>query len=467
MSHTDLSFTQPPVVGVISVGQTAERVAQLLGEAYPVRVVGIDDLAALANANQGSANQESRPALSAVVLLASTQDAGDVVTALSTLRGIPSTIRPRIWPTFVAGDPALLTDFDRALDEADSPMADVVLMVTKSPSAQHQADALAAWLRVKVPAPASVLACLPDSAGRTCRYVALGATEVSGAGALDEAGALDAVTSLIAVVQEELAERAPKLEPVENLASAAEYLGAAAREAEPAKILRADRALGAAVTLARDALPDELAEIARRSVGRGVGSVAAHLPTDDVRLALILDAVAVTTDSVSAQVAAPELQVGLADAVSGLVIAASRGGLAKVLRRSKINDLANLVSEAATTLTTSVVNAAVAAAQLGVADIAASALREAVRQGALAQWNDVVAAECATTNVWPTLWTEGVTRSWGGGVPAPRYYVVGSTEVVLALKDQTDVFTVIDLREPTTAVVLVAQYGLPLAALNP
>ncbi len=463
MRAGDLSFTQSPVVGVVSVGQTAEQVAQLLGEAYPVRLTRIDDLAALA-----STNQASRPALSAVVLLASTQDSGDVVAALSTLRGIPSTIRPRIWPTFVAGDPALLADFDCALDEADSPMADVVLMVTKSPSAQHQADALAAWLRVKVPAPASVLACLPDSAGRTCRYVALGATEVAAPHALDEAGALDAVTSLIAVAQEELAERAPKLEPVENLASAAAGLADAAREAEPAKILRADRALATAVTLARGALPDELAEIARHSVGVGV----AHLPTDDVRLALILDAV--TTDSVSVQVAAPELQVELADAVSGLVIAASRGGLAKVLRRSKINDLANLVSEAATTLTTSVVNAAVAAAQLGVADIAASALREAVRQGALqqdeerlAKWNDVVAAGCATTNVWPTLWTEGVTRSWGGGVPAPRYYVVGSTEVVLALKEQTDVLTVIDLREPTTAVVLVAQYGLPLAALHP
>ena len=73
-----------------------------------------------------------------------------------------------------------------------------------------------------------------------------------------------------------------------------------------------------------------------------------------------------------------------------------------------------------------------------------------------------VAQATRDVQIWPKVDTAGVRRSWGGSAPAARRYVVKSADPVIDLRDPAPDS---DTRRPA-AVVLLAQYGLPLSALT-
>ena len=168
---------------VISYGSVAAEVATKLADHYPtVTFSSAEAAGSLLNAVgkelAASVVGGQQSELPAVIVLAETDAADEVFDFIEALTELAGTTHPRIWPTFVGGAIADLGEFDRHLDAARNGICDVVIALNGAPSEQDQALALSAWLHVKVPAPPSVLAGLPDSQGQTCRYVAIGASQV-------------------------------------------------------------------------------------------------------------------------------------------------------------------------------------------------------------------------------------------------------------------------------------------------
>ncbi len=478
MSRLETSFAQLQPIIVISFGSVGQRVADLLAADYPIRSGAAADLQSLVA--QSKADGSVVPS---VVLIADTDHAAEVVTSLEMLRNQSTGLHPRVWSAFVSGTVTDLADFDRALDEADAALVDVVLMLTSAPSVSEQAAALAAWLRVKVPSPGSVLGELPDASGRTCRYVAVGRAAAiapvvdQSAVQPDVAAATKALNSLVAKAQKEVSDDFAKLPAALALVKSAEDLELAAHEAVPAKIMRADRAFQAALAAARDSVPIDLSEISRATIKAGIGSIVECLSNDESDLEAVLDDV---QQSLTSERTEDQNTTEAVELLSELVVAASKGGLAKMFARGKVTDLGSKLSAAVDRQAGSTMASAIALAQSEVPTIAAVELRSAfeVRSAAAelanekkvaarkSHWENAIANAFAKTRVWPAASTDDFARSWGGGLAEPRRYVVGSHEVVSALIDQTDVLAVVDLREPPDACVLVAQYGLPLAAFT-
>lgn len=436
--------------------------------------------------------------LPAVVVLAQTSDAPAVVELLRALRAQTPTVRPRVWPTFVAGDPTQLADFDAAVDELGPGACDLVLMMTGTASSSEKAAALGAWLHVKMPAPPSVLGELPDIEGRICRYVAIGSGTVSpdtNTGSSEELEPIPPVDvdALTKAVRRALAESAGKAVSVTAANDSASALCAAAEDLDPVALLQAETNLANALAdVGRQlskSLTDSLGPIIEAQIDAPVESAADASGGD------ASDDAASATD----QVAADDRTA----AVSQLVLLASKGGLSKMMSRSRMASVAQSIAAAARRDVDAAVARAVAQVEYEVPDrinaaIAARQRRFEDQQAAVeladnqhldSLWRGALINCRKAVALWPTVDTDGIKRSWGGSVPAPRHYVVGSEAALRALPDDDDALSVIDLRESATVVsptggasidlregnrsssdrhatVLLAQYGLPLGAFR-
>jgi hypothetical protein len=170
-------------VAVIAVGSaTATYAREVAGDTSHsaitiTRSSDIDDVVTQVADQFAASDASSR--LPAVLLISDTKEADTVVAVIRALRAARLPMRPRVWPAFVSGDVSHLDNFDKALDELGSSASDVVVIATGSGGTAATSTALRAWLHVKVPAPPSVLAELPDKSGHTCRYVAVGSITVS------------------------------------------------------------------------------------------------------------------------------------------------------------------------------------------------------------------------------------------------------------------------------------------------
>lgn len=476
IQETAASSQVAPVL-VVSCGSAATEIARLLPEHYPVisrAMEGPTDVLAREIAADIARQFESgsQPALPAMLLIASTHDADRIQELLIALRETDLTTRPRVWPAFVDGMVDALTDFDAALDEANSG-CDVVLMLSGAPKPGDAAAALGAWLHVKVPAPPSVLAQLPDSEGRVCRYVAVGAAQILRAEppAVELGVEFRLTNAAVAAASSQIAAAVRTgVEELSAVAAARQQvtkLEAAAFATDPSAILAADRSLSEAIATMRAQLPRELAEMISEKIGEAVKMLSASGE--------------VTKTDSPAPAATPKSEVDRTQALSALVLLASKGGLSKVFGRAKLSAASAALVEAAQAEVAATVAELCQSAQASIpsmldaaidahrAELAAKleAAHASAQQTAESDWQQSMEQAKTTTSIWPTIDTDGIRRSWGGPVPPPRRYLVGSQTVAGQLQDSEGTLAVVDLRDDDKrAVLLVAQYGLPLAALK-
>lgn len=492
------AISELPSASVVSFGELAGQVAVAVADHYPIthHAVVAGDLAAVVSAvaadiepkRTSPAGQGSLPA---VLVIAETQSAADVLALLEALRDVQVAIKPRVWPAFVGGEVAGLSDFDQRLDGAGAGLCDVVLALMGAPSAGEQASALGAWLHVKMPAPASVLGELPDSQGRICRYVAMGSTTVEtpttdgqDQGALPNVD----VEAITLAVQASLVHAATTA-PVFLAAQAAGHeLREACLAADPAAILGTEKRFATSLAVVANdlagALNQHVATQVAEQLGRPPVVTGLRSPTD------------------SAQPLPATLIEELGDRseqVSALVLMSSKGGMSRLFGKNKIGAaaaaLANQADADLEALVGTVVDSVNGQVKQRVEDavevqrsnhktavtLAAAERTDKIR----AAWDFSIEKARSRAVVWTPTETTDIKRAWGGPVPAPRRYLVGSMNVVRHADDRDDTMTVIDLREAAVgsgeveqdtaaarvdladrAVVLVAQYGLPLVALR-
>ncbi len=542
---------------VVTIGKYASSVGTKLAELYPTDAYPIPDSAVPAefgalidSINSASASSQTTTELPAVLVIADTDQADSVVTVLDAIRAGTTTVKPRVWPTFVAGSPATLDGFDAGLNERGTGSCDLVLVMTGSKSPQDQAQALASWLHVKMPAPASVLAELPDSQGRICRYVALGCRTVEpGKVRSTDRPATDLqdvdVAAASELISAELASRAYSDPSVEAANAAVSALSQAASTYSAPDLLSSESTLTIALnkvdrTLVttlqaslRQIVTDvvtQLSESTGQSRAGGVEETADSTVDSDAGSDAGSDGkpggvAAGASDSTSTETSAavPPDSLGRTQTVSQLVLLASKGGLTKMFSRNRMASVAELIEPLAAADVTAAVRSALAqldsqtaplveAAVQQIADEAEVGRKEAALAAQVADaltWNQALATARRQVSIWPTVETAGISRSWGGGVPAARQYVVGSARALASLTEDDSYMPIVDLRtqpqaatkadtaqgsetqtiadpagaadgskisdevdlrEGSTsqpqATVLLAQYGLPLAALK-
>ncbi|MGV1036799.1 MAG: hypothetical protein ACOYD0_07195 [Candidatus Nanopelagicales bacterium] len=525
-----------PVV-VVAVGAKAEETRDELLATQQGLVVGIDaarggkaDVAAVVNKLRELRPAAGEPAsVPAVLITAATSDCQDVLSMLVALRQLEPDLRPRVWPAFVAGDAGELEAFDLALDEAGSGLCDLALVTIGAPSVSAATQALGAWVQIKAPAPASVLGELPDAQGRICRYVALGAQSVESIGkasvGLDSAegptsGSSDPVTStevesVAADVQRRLCECAKEAQELAAAIAAGAEIGDAGERADTAAVLRADAQLSSSLESLRreagrslrleladliDAAIADNAKVAEPAATTDSGASSGAAPADaesghDEKSAA--DPVGEPADTASGDsstdtagsvgsAAAPALS--RTDAVAALAMLTSKGGLAKMFGRSRMAAAAQAATLAANREIDDQLDRLVGDVGAGLAEQVRAKLtenrqrdrneqaRRAMSEQAeqALQLDASVAQATRDVQIWPTVDTAGVRRSWGGSAPAARRYVVKSADPSSEISESDGILTVIDLRDPAphsdmgrpAAVVLLAQYGLPLSALT-
>ncbi len=502
MSLNTITSAQLLPAAIVAIGQDAAAIAAAAAPHYPATVTAVDvvdaesalDIAVelLTSLAASATDSGVGSGLPAVVVLANTSQAGSVLELLRALRAQATTLRPRVWPTFVAGDPTSLSEFDAGVDQLGTGSCDLVLMMTGTASSSEKAAALGAWLHVKMPAPPSVLGELPDIDGRICRYVAIG----SGTVAPDASSAAPTVVAALAPVDVEqvtaavrakLAEVAAKAVSVTAANDAASALCAAAEDLDAAALLRAENNLA-------NALSD-----VSRQLSKSLSDSLAGIIQDELS--------APTTHDESTQSrAAGEEAAGSAAAedrtaaVSQLVLLTSKGGLTKMLSRSRMAAVAQSISAAARRDVDDAVTRAVDQANHEVPDRIKAAIaareRQLIEQREAAEladaqlvdkvWREALVNCRKAVALWPHVSTAGIKRSWGGSVPAPRQYVVGSESALRAMPEDDEALSIIDLRERDEpvdarkidlrdgvrgvnqrhATVLLAQYGLPLVAFD-
>ena len=503
MSLNTITSAQLLPAAIVAIGADAAKVGEQLGEHYESMVTTVDEVT---SADAGELAQQTLAALQergtaagvgqglpAIAVLATTSQWHDVAEFIAALRQQPSTLRPRVWPTFVGGDSGALADFDARLDELGTGACDLVLMMNGDAEPSAKAGALGAWLHVKMPAPPSVLGELPDVSGKICRYVAIGSrslgdVEATGVEPEQEPVTTDAAV-VIPAVKSALVAAANKTVSVIAANDAASALCAAAEDLDASALLRAESHLAQALTDVSRQLSKQLADTLPQLVEAELESAAqsgAESP-------------AVTAEADGAEgLGAPADD--RTEAVSQLVLLASKGGLSKMFSRSRMTGIAQSVSAAARRDVDVAVKKAIAPVAHEVPDqVAAGIARREEEQQAARVAQQVQAAEQADEQwrlalatcrdevvLWPTVDTSNVRRSWGGSAPAPRQYVVGSEAALRGLPDDDDSLSVIDLRDSVTApgtpthavdlresgshlasrraTVLLAQYGLPLTA---
>jgi len=505
---------------IVTVGPDAGTVGELLAARYPIdsyslsaEQLGSTDSefdGLIEKVNSSARHTDAVTELPAVVVIADVGNAEVVLRVLDAVRGGETTVKPRVWPAFVAGTPSHLAEFDRALDERGTGSCDLVLIMTGATSPDASADALAAWLHVKIPAPASVLAELPDSEGRICRYVALGCRAVHAGGQAQADASPDLVaisidsSAVAARVSAELSTRAHTDPLVETANEAVAALTNAAQQYSAPDLLRCESELAVALTeVDRKLVPVLRAELPKLVVEM-VAQVSAAPPAGpdsggsgpDPAADSATDSAAHTLPEAAAEAGAP----GRTHTVSQLVLLASKGGLTKMFSRNRMATVAETIGLLAEADVAATVRSAVSAIDGEVPSlvsveaqrISAEQLAEgqavalAAQEAESTTWNQNVDQARRDVELWPTVDVTGISRSWGGGVPPARQYVVGSASALRLLTEDDAFMPIVDLRtQPRSeadgdeidlrdgthqsagrATVLLAQYGLPLAALR-
>ncbi|MEI6622709.1 MAG: hypothetical protein WCP28_12465 [Actinomycetes bacterium] len=500
-----------PRASVVSFGEVARAVAVGVADRYPTcghvatdadpAAVVADVLAAL-EPRQGSASEQG--CLPAVLLVAGTESAAEVLGVMTAIRDAQPAMKPRVWPAFVSGDVEGLGTFDQQLDQAGPGLCDIVLVLMGAPSAADQADALGAWLHVKMPAPASVLGELPDSQGRICRYVAVGSTGIEIPEA-DSAIPADLPAPDAEAITHDVRGELPEAVWTLSIVICAQQALAALREAgaaaDPAIILRRENVFANALAAVADDLPNTLRQYVAGRVGDLLGASPVVIDLRNTTALGDLEGL----PSLPPTPPAPTL-ADRSEQVSALVLLASKGGLGKLFGKGKIALASEALAAACQLDLEAVVGASVSVVNSQVSHLVAAAVgvqrrshqiavqRAATERGGRrrAAWDFSIEKARSRATIWTPIETAGITRAWGGQVPAPRRYLVGSADVVKHATDRDDSMTVIDLRGPlasdsgagepgekvqsaqtdplpgveSRAVVLVAQYGLPLAALR-
>lgn len=502
MSLNTITSAQLLPAAVIAIGADAKKVGSGITAHYPSLVTFVDSVDdknaesigrdVLAKLDEQTSAVGSVAGLPAVVVLAGTARAEQVALLVRALREQPATMRPRVWPTFVTGDAAKLGDFDEHLDALGTGACDLVLMMNGKATAEAKSAALGAWLHVKMPAPPSVLGELPDIEGKICRYVAIGSATVAPESVSAADADVDVPTvdesALVTAVEAAVANAASKTVCVTAANDAASALCAAADDLDASALLRAENQLAEALADVSRELPKTLTDGLAQIISAELDSSTANDPAVEVE--------AGATHIAAADVPAADDRT---EAVSQLVLLASKGGLTKMFARSRMTGVAQSVAAAARRDVAEAVQHAITSVNQGVPTevraaiegrtVAAEARREAVRvansQLADESWSLAMAKCRAQVALWPRVDTSGVRRSWGGSAPSPRHYVVGTESALRGLPDDDDALSVIDLREPVAvangsanidlrdgsrssaerhATVLLAQYGLPLTA---
>lgn len=430
----------------------------------------VDDLESIAQ------NGSAAGYLPALMILAETAQAAVVADIIAAIRELSPRVRPRIWPTFVKGTAKDLSDFDVRLDDLGQGACDVVLLTMGQADQAAQADALLAWLQVKVPAPASVLADLPDKQGNTCRYVALGSQSVSELSLAEESGAVGESESvdqgaIADEVTKRLARIAKEAAVVRVADDAANSVCAAAEHFDVPALLQSENNLVQAIS-----------DIDRRLVGTLESQLPAIL-RELIASPPVAGAEADETDQL------PVTSGDRTSLITTLVQLASKGSMSRVFKKSRMTGLAEQVATAARADVVSATERVIDHVRVGVPSEIRRQLErieadrvekiEAIRKERGAQqesdWKALIDKTRKSVRIWTTVKTDDVQRSWGGGVPAPREYIVTASSSVIALSDKDRAMTVIDLRDdndelmagkPRKATVLVAQYGLPLSAIR-
>jgi hypothetical protein len=493
---------------IVTMGDAAHSVGELLADRYPVAAFPLPDGCADAGfeglitlINDSVAGPDGATELPAVLIIADTDHSQDVLRVLDEIRAGATTVKPRVWPAIVAGHPARLAEFDAALDARRTSSCDLVLVMTGSNSPEEQADALSAWLHVKMPAPASVLADLPDSRGRICRYVGLGCVAVdvgqapsyvsTTAATFDDAGAVEQIC-------EELANVATSDRSVVSANSAVAALVVAAQSYSAADVMRSE----SDVTVALGDIERELApslEVALPGiVTEVVRTLSSTQEPQDAPKAVADASGDAAAEDVNGKTA--DGSGGRTETVSQLVLLASKGGLSKMFNRNRMAAVAETIEPLARADVSAAVDAALQQAdarvpilvkdetqRLAEADAAAlEQVAQTAQNASTLAWNQAVDKARREVVLWPTINIEGISRSWGGGVPAARQYVVASASALRLLAEDDAIMSVVDLRtqhradtddgdidlrdQPEIsggkAMVLLAQYGLPLAALK-
>ncbi len=513
MSLNTITSVQLLPAAIVSIGSDADSIASGAQSHYPAtthRLASIDGGKATKLAEQllteleaeGSAGSAGS-GLPAIVIVSATKKAADVVELLRALRSSSATVRPRIWPVFIAGDPTELAGFDASIDDLGPGACDLVLMMNGTASSSEKAAALGAWLYIKMPAPPSVLGELPDVDGKTCRYVAIGSGTVSPS--IDKQPAAPSsdvapvnLDQLAAAVRRRLSDTAARSVSVTAANDAASALCAAAEDLDASALLRAENHLAEALSDVSRQLSKALADSLPGIIDDELtADVTAEVPDSDS-----------SPEQAEGAATGNESVVPAADdrtaAVSQLVLLASKGGLTKMLSRSRMSAIAQSVSAAARRDVSTAVMRAVDQVRHELPDrIAAAverreqALREQQEALLLAgvqladkAWQEAMTNCRNSVTLWPSVDSSGVRRSWGGSAPAPRHYVVGSESAIRVLPEDDEALSVIDLRDATNtallagspdaidlrdgpgrqqerrATVLLAQYGLPLAAFR-
>lgn|GEM_PF-1220908 len=506
---------------IVTVGEQGAAVGKLLAARYPtdtyplpavhVGSADVDFDGLIEKINRSARHTDAVTELPAVIVIADVADADAVLRVLDAVRGGATTVKPRVWPAFVTGAPTDLGTFDAALDERGTGSCDLVLIMTGASSQEASADALAAWLHVKMPAPASVLAELPDSQGRICRYVALGCraidseqrrTGTAGGQTVATINLISTSNSNTAVerVAAQLVIRAQSEVSVVAADAAVVALTEAAQQYSAAELLRRESEVTVSLT----------------EVDRNLGpALRADLPQ------IITDVVAQLSAETTAAVAAPEEPTvadsalsettgqasdgagdgaGRTETVSQLVLLASKGGLTKMFSRNRMATVAETIGPLARADVAATVHSALGQVQTDIRGLVEDEMQRladqhtaeldaatrATEEAESSTWNKAVSKARREVGLWPSVDVAGISRSWGGGVPAARQYVVGSASALRLLAEDDAFMPIVDLRTQAPrssenaeidlrdhpqhsagrATVLLAQYGLPLAALR-
>ncbi|MDP3972404.1 MAG: hypothetical protein Q8P61_05805 [Candidatus Nanopelagicales bacterium] len=478
---TGADHARVSMIAADDVGRAVgEQLLSRPGFSARLHLAGDPDATALARTVEGGAE-------SAVLVLAHTESARAVAESIAGMsRGRSDTGRLRVWPAFVAGSPADLVDFDKVLDELPPGSADLVLVLTEAPSPEAVAEALFAWLTVKLPAPASVLGQLPDATGRTCRYVALGLSAAAAGGSAEAPAASHGIERAgesagdvpdgpadqeveIEALAFELADRLESefttAAPVVRLRDARVRLNAAVDGLDPIGALAAEREL--TLTAALD-ISTVISDAVRRLDGDS-----ARRDDDQVRRSGAH--VGQNSDQAASE---------LARAVAEFALLAGKSGWGRMMAkrrlvaaRDRLAAAADLVVEATESRwSESAAEQVHAAAEARVRESVAAAVAESARkaqldadQQAREDHQELVVAT-RSGQVWNRIDEGAVERVWGGGLPEPRRYLIGGNEVTDSVVDLTDpahpCLRVTSEHFGDQARVLVAQYGLSLPALS-
>lgn len=453
-----------------AMGERARSVASLGSQTYDL-LDSSSNSAVLSQIGTQFVGASEQPA---ILLVSSTSDASIVTDFVRAAREVDFELRPRIWPAFVAGSAKDLEAFDLAVDELGPGACDVVLFAAGQANPRIQADALRAWLQVKLPAPASVLADLPDKAGRSCRYVAIGCQTVTSSSMTSLPELLSDEVDIAAVVQlaQPMLYRCMDEAPSVRIANeAASALCAAAEHFDVTAMIAAESELSKALVTLDRTLPGYLESKIPALIGQA------------------LDAAPTSQESTAAQTSvAPSGTAGSrVELVSALAQLAGKGAMSRMFAKSRMTALADQVATEAREDVSRACQSIIGKLQDSVAAAVKAesqtrrSRRQAEREELLrnqqttqeAQWERLVREARDGTRVWPTVRPSNVQRSWGGGIPAPRQYVVSTADSAVSLADDDGSLAVIDLRDDASrssnaqrsAVILVAQYGLPLSAL--